>query len=95
MDKPFTCSEKYPWTATQLVTWILLRYLLGPTATFRMCIENNAWARQVIPYSSIAVGVGAFIGEMEMFPRIWAEKFANIVFCPLPLKRAPMRGQEI
>ncbi|KAL8644277.1 MAG: hypothetical protein Q9226_007847, partial [Calogaya cf. arnoldii] len=80
MDKLFTWSQNYPWTASELITWTLLHYFPGQTTGFHMYRENDASLRQEIPYESTPTGVSAFAGEMEMVPRSWAEKTANIVF---------------
>ncbi|KAL8922523.1 MAG: hypothetical protein Q9172_003530 [Xanthocarpia lactea] len=80
MDKLFTWSDNYPWTATKLITWTLLHYFPGPTTAFHMYRENDAAKRQVIPYESTPTAVSAFAGEMEMVPRSWAAGTANIVF---------------
>jgi len=42
--------------------------------------ENDASEREEPPYESTPIGVSAFGGEMEMVPRSWVEKTANIVF---------------
>ncbi|KAI4275364.1 MAG: hypothetical protein L6R38_005885 [Xanthoria sp. 2 TBL-2021] len=80
MDKLFTWSDNYPWTASELITWTLLHYFPGPTTPFHMYRENDASMKQETPYESTPTGVSAFAGEMEMVPRSWAEKTANIVF---------------
>lgn len=80
MDKLYTWSDNYPWTATELIAWTLLHYFPGPTTPFRMYRENDASKRNEIPYESTPTGVSAFAGEMEMVPRSWVEKTANVVF---------------
>ncbi|KAL8779624.1 MAG: hypothetical protein Q9213_006853 [Squamulea squamosa] len=80
MDKLFTWSDNYPWKSSELVTWTLLHYFPGPTIAFYMYKENQATKRHEVPYESTPTGVSAFPGEMEMVPRAWAEKTANIVF---------------
>lgn len=80
MDKLFTWSDNYPWSPLEMITWTLLHYFPGPTTPFHMYRENNASKLHNIPYETIPTGVSAFAGEMEMVPRVWAEKTANIVF---------------
>ena len=80
MDKLYTWSDNYPWSPTELITWTLLHYFPGPTTPFHMYRENDTTERQNIPYESTPTGVSAFAGEMEMVPRSWVERTANIVF---------------
>ena len=80
MDKLFTWSDDYPWSPSELITWTLLHYFPGPTTAFHMYRENDASERRDIPYERTPTGVSAFGGELEMVPRSWAEKTANIVF---------------
>lgn len=80
MDKLYTWSDNYPWSAQELITWTLLHYFPGPTTGFHMYRENGAEQSENIPFESTPTGVSAFAGEMEMVPRSWAEKTANIVF---------------
>ena len=80
MDKLYTWSDHYPWSARELITWTLLHYFPGPTTGFHMYRENGAEPRDRIPYETTPTGVSAFAGEMEMVPRSWAEKTANVVF---------------
>ena len=80
MDKLYTWSDNYPWSPSELITWTLLHYFPGPTTGFHMYRENDGTPRPHIPFESTPTGVSAFAGEMEMVPRSWAEKTANIVF---------------
>ena len=80
MDKLFLWSDNFPWSPTELITWTLLHYFPGPTTALHMYRENDATEPSRIPYESTPTGVSAFAGEMEMVPRSWAEKTANIVF---------------
>lgn len=80
MDKLYSWSDNYPWSSAELITWTLLHYFPGPTTGFHMYRENGDNPRELIPYESTPTGVSAFAGEMEMVPRSWAEKTANIVF---------------
>ncbi|KAL8948923.1 MAG: hypothetical protein Q9222_004927 [Ikaeria aurantiellina] len=80
MDKLYTWSDNYPWSPGEIITWTLLHYFPGPTTGFRMYRENGAEEKEHIQYENTPTGVSAFAGEMEMVPRSWAEKTANIVF---------------
>lgn len=79
-DKLYTWSDNYPWSETELITWTLLHYFPGPTTGFRIYREHPPEKLDCIPFESIPTGVSAFAGEMEMIPRCWAEKTANIQF---------------
>ena len=83
-DKLFTWSGSYPWSATELITWTLLHYFLGPTTAFQIYRENSATEMVSGPeakkFLEVPTGVSAFAKETEMVPRSWAESRANIQF---------------
>ena len=81
-DKLYTWSDSYQWSADELITWTLLHYFPGPSTAFTMYRENDA---QGLPsgednFVKPPTGVSAFGKELEMVPRSWANKLANVVF---------------
>ena len=79
-DKLHTWSDQYPWSPTEMITWTLIHYFPGPTTGFRIYREHGPEKLANIPFEKTPTGVSAFAGEMEMVPRSWAEKTANIQF---------------
>ena len=84
-DKLFLWTDEYPWTPTELVTWTLLHYFPGPTTGFVMYREQNPLPAFVEgsymqQYSRVPHGFSAFAQEIEMYPRSWVEKIANVKF---------------
>jgi hypothetical protein len=74
-EKLITWTDAYPWSDTELLTWVSI-YLFsraGPTASLRIYFEagNEGFENLIHPYnkSDIPLGISYFPKELDIFPR--------------------------
>lgn len=78
-EKLNTWTDDYPWTADEILTWVMLYYATNQPAT-HIYKESKKLRGQVNAFRILVpVGVSIFPKELYKVPRSWAERIAHVV----------------
>lgn len=78
-EKLHTWTDDYPWTADEILSWVMLYYATSQPATHIYKESRARRAEMLNAYIDIPTGVSIFPKELYKVPKSWGQKYAHIL----------------
>jgi hypothetical protein len=88
-EKLHDWTDSYPWTDTEIITWVSIYYYSrpGPSASLNIYHENEhrhpekpVFAQMQMYIPNVPLGISRFPKDLILFPKLWHHTMGPVVY---------------